>query len=256
MDLLRATCLLIVFSIGAVRADERLFRERIAPILEARCVHCHGGAKPKGGLSLVSSERFQAGGDSGPVISAGKPDESLLLEYVSGAKPQMPKDGKPLSAAEVGDDSRMDCQRRGMAGRRRIDGQAAIRLQLVVAYGRWSDLRRRPCIRTGFARRSTRSSWRSSMSRSWRRRRRPIAAHLFADCISILSGCRRRTTKWKRSSPIRIRTLMRSSSIGCSRRPITASGGGGIGWMSCTTAIRTVTTKTRCGQTPGRIATM
>ena len=101
MDSLPATCLLIAFSTGTVRADDRLFRERVAPILEARCVHCHGGAKPKSGLSLVSTERFQTGGDSGPVISAGNPDESLLLEYVSGDKPQMPKDEEPLSAAEV-----------------------------------------------------------------------------------------------------------------------------------------------------------
>jgi hypothetical protein len=102
MDVLPATCLLIVLSAGVVQADDRLFRERVAPILEARCVHCHEGAKPKGGLSLVSAERFQAGGDSGQAISAGKPDESLLLEYISGTEPQMPKDGKPLLAAEVG----------------------------------------------------------------------------------------------------------------------------------------------------------
>ena len=31
----------------------------------------------------------------------GKPDESLLLDYISGDKPEMPKDDKPLSAAEV-----------------------------------------------------------------------------------------------------------------------------------------------------------
>lgn len=101
MDFLPAFYLLIVVMAGNVRADDRLFRERVAPILEARCVHCHEGAKPKGGLSLVSAERLQMGGDSGPVFVAGKPDESLLLEYISGDEPQMPKDEKPLSPAEV-----------------------------------------------------------------------------------------------------------------------------------------------------------
>jgi hypothetical protein len=91
----------IVFAATTVRADDRMFRERVAPILEGRCVHCHGGAKPKGGLSLVSADGLQRGGESGAVVVAGKPDESLLLDYVSGDEPEMPKGEKPLSAAEV-----------------------------------------------------------------------------------------------------------------------------------------------------------
>ena len=73
----------------------------IAPIFESRCVRCHEGDKPKGGLSLVSARQLQKGGESGPVVVPGKPDESSLLDYVSGDKPEMPKDGKPLSADEV-----------------------------------------------------------------------------------------------------------------------------------------------------------
>ncbi len=101
MGFLPSICVLIVLAAGVVRADERFFQERVAPIFEARCVHCHEGAKPKGGLSLVTADRLQAGGDSGPAVVAGKPDESLLLEYVSGDEPQMPKGERPLSAAEV-----------------------------------------------------------------------------------------------------------------------------------------------------------
>ena len=77
------------------------FASALRRSLRSHCVHCHEGAKPKGGLSLVSAEGLQAGGDSGPVVVAGKPDESLLLEYISGDEPQMPKGEKPLSAAEV-----------------------------------------------------------------------------------------------------------------------------------------------------------
>ena len=42
-----------------------------------------------------------AGGDSGKVIAVGKPAESLLLDYITGDKPEMPKSGPPLAAAEV-----------------------------------------------------------------------------------------------------------------------------------------------------------
>jgi hypothetical protein len=86
---------------GVTHADDAWFRDRVAPILEVRCVSCHEGSKPKGGLSFATVKQFRAGGDSGPVIVAGKPDESLLLEYISGDDPLMPKEGSPLSAAEV-----------------------------------------------------------------------------------------------------------------------------------------------------------
>ena len=97
----RHFCVAFLLAAGVAPADDQLFREHVAPILEARCVHCHEGPKAKGGLSLVSAERLQAGGDSGAAIVGGKPDESLLLDYISGDQPLMPKGEKPLSADEV-----------------------------------------------------------------------------------------------------------------------------------------------------------
>jgi hypothetical protein len=96
-----AICLLIALLAGSVRADDKLFCEHVALIFESHCLRCHEGDKPKGGLSLVSARQFQKGGESGPEVAPGKPDESLLVEYVSGDKPQMPKDGKPLLPDEV-----------------------------------------------------------------------------------------------------------------------------------------------------------
>src|SRR5687768_9284978 len=76
---------------ATLRADDKLFRERIAPLLETRCVHCHSGSQPKGGLSLVSVDALQRGGETGPAIVAGRPDESLLVQYISGEEPAMPQ---------------------------------------------------------------------------------------------------------------------------------------------------------------------
>ena len=70
-------------------------------LLKQRCVYCHSGTAPKGGLSLKSLESAKKGGESGPAILPGKPDGSLLLEHVSGDKPEMPKDGVPLTPQEV-----------------------------------------------------------------------------------------------------------------------------------------------------------
>jgi hypothetical protein len=86
---------------GSVRGNEDVFRAAIAPIFERHCISCHEGAKPKGGLSLISARKAMLGGESGAAIVPGKPDESLLLDYISGEKPAMPKDARPLAAAEV-----------------------------------------------------------------------------------------------------------------------------------------------------------
>ena len=94
-----------VISLAAAPArsggDDQLFRERIAPILERRCVHCHGGSTPKGNLSLTTADGASKGGDGGPAIVPGKSDESLLLEMISGEKPAMPQKEKPLANDEV-----------------------------------------------------------------------------------------------------------------------------------------------------------
>ncbi|MDB5351719.1 MAG: Protein of unknown function (DUF1553)/Protein of unknown function (DUF1549)/Planctomycete [Planctomycetota bacterium] len=82
-----------------VAADD--FRDKVAPILEARCVRCHGETAKKGGLALHTAEAMKAGGESGAAIEPGKPGESLLIEKITGVKPEMPKGGKPLSANEV-----------------------------------------------------------------------------------------------------------------------------------------------------------
>ena len=74
----------------------------VRSLLASRCGKCHDDATAKGGLSLASAAGLLAGGDSGPAIVPGKPEESLLLAAVGYAddRVQMPPDGK-LSAAEI-----------------------------------------------------------------------------------------------------------------------------------------------------------
>lgn len=64
-------------------ADERLefFEKRIRPILTKHCQECHAAdaRNIRGGLLLDSKSGWQRGGDSGPAVVPGQPDESLLL---------------------------------------------------------------------------------------------------------------------------------------------------------------------------------
>jgi mono/diheme cytochrome c family protein/YHS domain-containing protein len=55
------------------------FATHIAPVLDARCVSCHGADARKGGLRLDSVEAISSGGSSGPALVAGDPASSPLL---------------------------------------------------------------------------------------------------------------------------------------------------------------------------------
>ena len=77
------------------------FEKKIRPLLAGRCWQCHGSEKSKGGLRLDSAAAIETGGDSGPVVVAGKPGESRLIEAIRyTGELKMPPKGK-LSDAEI-----------------------------------------------------------------------------------------------------------------------------------------------------------
>ncbi len=84
-------------------ADEKdqFFKDHVALILEKNCLECHNGNDPQGGLSLETKAVAFTGGESGEVIKPGDVDESLLIDYVTGPDPEMPKKGKPLTKKEI-----------------------------------------------------------------------------------------------------------------------------------------------------------
>ena len=92
-----------VFAVGlligpaqAVQADDKPvpFDSQVRPILEARCVKCHGAIVRKGGLDLRRTGSILKGGDAGPAVVAGKPEESLLVEKIESGEMPPAKEGK------------------------------------------------------------------------------------------------------------------------------------------------------------------
>jgi len=65
------------------------FEKNVRPVLHASCVPCHGPEKIKGGLRLDSRAWILKGGDSGAVLVAGKPDDSLLIKAVRQTDPDL-----------------------------------------------------------------------------------------------------------------------------------------------------------------------
>lgn len=77
-------------------ANVLYFEKHIRPLFVQQCTSCHGPQKQKGGLRLDSPLAIMKGGDSGSIIKAGHPDQSLLYKAVSYQDDQlrMPPRGK------------------------------------------------------------------------------------------------------------------------------------------------------------------
>ena len=71
---------------GAEPSPEQRFQNEVWPLLERSCLRCHGEEKQKAGLRLDSREAALKGGESGPALVPGKPEESLLLKLVRHAE--------------------------------------------------------------------------------------------------------------------------------------------------------------------------
>ncbi|WP_425616882.1 PSD1 and planctomycete cytochrome C domain-containing protein [Anatilimnocola sp. NA78] len=104
---LLAVCLLAGAGSQAFAADKaptpeqlKFFEEKVRPVLAQNCFKCHGEEKQKGDLRLDLHQAMLTGGESGPAIVPGKPEESLLLDAVKYESLEMPPDGK-LSESEI-----------------------------------------------------------------------------------------------------------------------------------------------------------
>jgi hypothetical protein len=79
------------------------FARDIQPILQASCYECHGAQKTKAHLRLDSPAGILKGGETGSIFIPGKSEQSLIVRRILGldGDDRMPKDGDPLTAAQV-----------------------------------------------------------------------------------------------------------------------------------------------------------
>jgi hypothetical protein len=113
-------------SAGPAAADPApTFRDDIKPLLQAKCVRCHGGKDRKADLNLTTPAGILKGGESGPAVVPGNPDKSLLFEKVhSGAMPPAEKDR--LSETEI------ESVRRWIAAGAKADADVESKAEFVV----------------------------------------------------------------------------------------------------------------------------
>ena len=88
MRVVPSIVMLVLLCWSAALADDPApaadFVRDVQPIFAKHCLDCHGADSREAGLRLDRRVAALAGGDTGPVIVPGQPDESLLVKYVSG----------------------------------------------------------------------------------------------------------------------------------------------------------------------------
>ncbi len=75
------------------------FLNDVQPILDARCIKCHGVERKKEGLDLQTYENIFAGSRNGPVLEPGNAEDSLLVQLI--VEREMPNRGDPVTPEEL-----------------------------------------------------------------------------------------------------------------------------------------------------------
>ncbi len=76
---------------SVVAAEPPSYSKQIRPFLARYCLECHNAKEFQGGLNLESYATLMEGGQHGPVLVAGKADDSRIVLQVEGKmKPTMP----------------------------------------------------------------------------------------------------------------------------------------------------------------------
>ena len=92
---------LIVLALPSVLLAQD-FDTNVRPLLQERCVQCHGPKKQKADLRLDAKPHAFKGGESGPAILPAKSADSPLYKRITATGDErMPPEGEPLTAAQI-----------------------------------------------------------------------------------------------------------------------------------------------------------
>ena len=224
----------VALLLGAAPADTPAsrFDRELRPLLTGRCLACHSGAKPKGGLDLTRRESALRGGKGGAAVVPGRAAESLLWQRVDAGE-MPPRGGLPAAEKAVLkgwiEAGAAWALGRSPRPRRRAGSPPA------ATTGGLSGLSSAPSRRPSRARRGCRNPVdrfilaRLESQAGSAPRPRPTGGRSSAGCRSTCSACRRPRRRSTPSPRTRRPTPTSSSSTDCWRRRTTASAGPGTG---------------------------
>jgi uncharacterized membrane protein len=96
----------VVAPLSNLTKDAHLYVDLVKPVLENKCISCHGPSRQKGKLRLDEPDFIKRGGEDGAVVNVALPDEGELWRRItleSSNDDHMPPSEKPqLSRGEIG----------------------------------------------------------------------------------------------------------------------------------------------------------
>ena len=101
--LLSLVAVITVF-VFSTRRETVDFSTQVKPILNNKCISCHGGVKKQAGFSLLFRSEALANTESGkPAIVPGEPGKSEMIRrlHLKDPEERMPYKKEPLSDAEI-----------------------------------------------------------------------------------------------------------------------------------------------------------
>ena len=229
-------------------------------ILKTNCFECHGAAK-RSGLDMRTHASITAGGSKGRVIVPHKPEDSNLYKFAT----QEHEIKMPPPPRERLNEADLDILRQWIEAGGSLEGvEEATTAQKNAdeLSSRKNGRSNRPSASTGRSRRPFACPFRNRKTPGWNANAidaflasameakglKPSGAAdrrtLIGARISTCSDCRQRRIRSKRSLLTSRRRRGRRSSMNCSRRRITASGGRVTGWISCATRTRRASSST------------
>lgn len=96
--------LIVIAFVFSTRGEKVDFSSQVKPIINKKCIACHGGVKKEGGFSLLFRDEALAKTESGkPAIIPGDPDASEMIRRLHFKDPEerMPYKHEPLSEEEI-----------------------------------------------------------------------------------------------------------------------------------------------------------
>ncbi|MCA9229357.1 MAG: DUF1553 domain-containing protein [Planctomycetales bacterium] len=86
---------------STARQELQFFEHHVRPLLATHCFECHGSKKQFSELRVDSRDGLLRGGENGPALVPGKPEESLLIEAVRRESLEMPPE-EELTPEQIG----------------------------------------------------------------------------------------------------------------------------------------------------------